>query len=107
MSINFTAYLMIGVRVNAKEYGIDIFSDGWLPYLEGHPGIGMRIVLSETSSDDVYIGKVIACADRSDTDVFVQYVPENQDFIDVDGFLRRMLHITGNNAKLMFFGSWR
>ena len=104
--MNFTAYLMIGVRLNAGEHDIDIFSDEWLPYLEGHPDTEMRVVISE-GTDDVYIGKVIASADKNDTDVFVEYVPDPQDFVDVDGFLSRTLQYAGDNAKLMFFGSWR
>jgi len=62
MSINRYTFFLRGIQIsrdNLKNYGIDdIWDDKWLPYTEGHSGVIINIMQSNTGGGDIFIGWV-------------------------------------------------
>lgn len=109
MSIEYTTYLILGIRIPETEFPGSIWDDRWLPYSEGHEGVEMRIIqgmnpVGDSTELPIYVGKVLAKWSRYDaTDGFLKHIPSSELSIQVDSFLQRELRWTGESAKIMFF----
>ncbi len=62
MGVDRTDYIIYGFNIPpavAKENGVDIWDDKYLPFMEGRPGIFEAIVYDGMSGEYLVFGKVI------------------------------------------------
>jgi len=61
MSAMETYYVICGmvIEINAIP-DFDYYDDKWLPFIEGHPNVGVSMFMSEMEPDRIYVGKVLA-----------------------------------------------
>lgn len=65
MGMDKTTYLIVGIKFDRSDnkLGYDpVLDDRWLPYIEGHEGVELRLLFGE-NTDDAYLGVVLAESD--------------------------------------------
>lgn len=104
MSMKMYAYMMAGVTMRRDDFPGDLWGDKWLPFVEGHQGVDMRILWGE--SEFIHIGKVYGSVGPYDGDVHVTATNTEADLAMVDAWLRDNLQWTGQSAAIMLCTVW-
>lgn len=100
MSINRYTYLMIGIRLKRDDLPFDWQDDKYLPYIEGHKDVDLRIEYGE-GSDYFYIGKVLAISEPYSDEL--SKVVKLPGFTEVEWLISEAFDIPNPKAELWFF----
>lgn len=83
MGVERTDYIIYGFKMNPKEvevFGVDIWDNKFLPYIEGHQGVQDILVNDAMNGEYLVFGKLINKQESGDEGKFT--VINYQDFFD-------------------------
>ena len=95
MSVDKSTHLLLGVKISGEagdKIGLPYGDDRWLPLLEGHSDCKLRVLYSQSGSEDCfYIGRELFSSDKGDSVSEVSHQLDYiADFVDVIREIREL-----------------